>query len=420
MQCTHVHRTRSTMKEATIIIPARNAAATIERAIKSALIQGDYPLVLVDDFSDDETVERSKSIAGDRLTLLRPAEHRTLGFVRQTGLEAVQTPFLVWLDADDELLPGRVDRLLQAMMSEHTDIAADGAEIIDGETGALRSISLIPFFLRQAQPPVREFERNYLPGDGVAGFRTECLRSLRYDTELHSDIDVILRAIAAGCRFSLLDAVGYRIYAYPFSLSRRIVEQRQMYRAALLKHRYTSVRELYRAARYNPRITAWGLASMALFRQDYDAALAFIDEASGWIEHPMEILEPDGPMPYPEGWRAAFHRGTTLLLLGRPAEALESLEKAELLRSTPEGNNNLGVALSMQGERCPSREHFEKAVSLYPGYLDAGINLKGEPPLRITPHPLRMLATRDDYRPDSLNPQPPSGSTGMQPAGKKA
>lgn len=389
------------MREATIVIPARNAAATIERAIASALDQGDYSLLLVDDCSEDDTVERSRKLAGPRLNIVRPARHRTLGFARQAGLEAVKTPFLVWLDADDELLPGRVDRLLDAMETGRSDIAADGAEIVDGATGRLTALSPIPAFLRSAQPPVREFERNYLPGDGVVAFRTERLKLLGYDVTLSSDIDVILRAIVGGCRFSLLDAIGYRIYTYPASLSRRPVVQRQMYRAALLKHSYECVRQLYLQARYGPRITAWGLVSMALFRQEYDQALSFVDEASSLITDPAEILEPEGPVPLPEAWRVSFHRGTILLLMGRFAESRRPLEQAESLRSTPEGSNNLGVALFRAGEKQRAKACFESAMSRFPRFLDARVNLESEVPARVTSHPLRPPTSRNDYQADN-------------------
>ncbi len=390
------------MNGATIVIPARNAAATIERAIASALRQGDYSLLLIDDFCEDDTVERAKKAAGARLRVVSPREHRTLGFARQAGVNAVTTPFLVWCDADDELMPGRVNRLVTAMKTEGTDIAADGAELVDGATGRLTGVSRIPAFLGAAQPPVREFERNYLPGDGVAAFRTDRLRSLGYDAVISSDMDVILRAIAAGYRFSLLDEIGYRIYTYPKSLSRFGNELRRTYRAALMKHSYDIVRQLYRKAPYTPSITAWGLVSMALFRQEYEQALSFVDEASSLITDPAEILEPEGPMPVPEAWRAGFYRGTALLFLDRPAEALLPFEKAEALLPTPEGSNNLGIALSRAGQKHEARSYFELALKKFPDFLDARLNLESEVPLRITSHPLRSFVFRSDYRADCI------------------
>ncbi len=75
---------------ATIVIAARNAASTIERAVRSAILQKNCPIILVDDFSSDDTVDRAKEAGGRRLTVVRPPEHRSLGLTRQTAVLAFQ------------------------------------------------------------------------------------------------------------------------------------------------------------------------------------------------------------------------------------------------------------------------------------------------------------------------------------------
>ena len=104
------------------MIAARNAAATIERAMESAVAQDGCSIVLVDDFSTDDTVALAKEIGGTRLGVVRPARHQSLGLTRQAGLDAVTTPFGVWLDSDDELLPGRVARLIGALESDQARV----------------------------------------------------------------------------------------------------------------------------------------------------------------------------------------------------------------------------------------------------------------------------------------------------------
>jgi glycosyltransferase involved in cell wall biosynthesis len=282
--------------DATILIAARNASETIRRAAASALAQGDYSIILIDDHSEDDTVARAKEIAGHRLEVIQPSEHRTLGLTRQTGLMAVETPFAVWLDADDELLPGRIDRMVSELRARNADLASDCIQLCEGISGIDRGVLYIPSFLKGMNPLARLFERNYLPGIGVVGFRTEFARRIGYDPVLHGaeDVDFVLRAIVEGARFCLLDSVGYRQYSYPNSLSRQIENQRSMYKAALLKHDYEAVRRLYRLASLDARITAWGLLSMAVFREDYSKALEFLIEAEALAPDPDEVLEPAG------------------------------------------------------------------------------------------------------------------------------
>jgi len=386
------------MIRVTVLVPARNAEQTIERAIRSALTQG-CPILLIDDFSSDRTVERAERLAGARLSVVVPREYRTLGGVRQVGIEAIESEFGVWLDADDELLPGRVERLVGAMMRESSDFAGDGLEWVDGETGASRGHLPIPEFLFGRHPLARQFERNYLPGPGVLGFRAQAARRLGYDVSLHGaeDVDLILRAVASDSRFSLIPEVGYRAHAYPDSLSRRLQSQRDSYRMCLRKHDYAAVRELFIQAGYSARIAAWGLLSMAVFREEYAAAMSFLSEAAAPAADPGEILEPEGPDPYPEGWRIDFWRGTLLALQGESTEALACLESAEKRRPSAEGANNLGVVLARLNRGEEAQRWFQVSLERFPAFADAAANRRSPRPDRITTHPLRSRASRNEY-----------------------
>lgn len=169
----------------------------------------------------NRTVRIALDVAGARLRLVTPAEHRGVGHARQTGLECLETPYGMWLDADDELLPGRAERFLKALEQGDTDIVSDSAELADGATGHIVGILPVPSFMMQVRPLARLFERNYLPCAGTFGFRSATARALGYDATLtHAeDTDFMLRAVAAAARIALLDQPGYRLHAYPQSLS---------------------------------------------------------------------------------------------------------------------------------------------------------------------------------------------------------
>jgi hypothetical protein len=384
---------------ATIVITARNAAATIQRAIRSSLSQGPYPILLVDDCSADETLTLARATGGSRLRTLSLTEHRTLGWARQRALEAVRTELHVGLDADDELLPGRVDRMVATMTRrDDASVVVDEAEI--AESGGAVRVAPIPGFIRAEAWPVRLFERNYLPAPGAVGFRTAAARALGYDVTLHGaeDVDILLRAVADRCRFAWVRGRGYRIHATPASHSRQVARQRQMVARALAKHSYGSVARFYGAAGHGRAVTAWALASMAVFRGDYVEALGFVSEAGAVAHHPDAVLEADGPCRRPEAWRVAFHTGTLLALLDR-AGAVPWLRRAEQLCPTAEGANNLGVALARAGDAAHARHCFGAALTRYPGFLDARENLDAVTPSRITTHPLRQHTVRDDYQP---------------------
>ena len=384
---------------ATIVIAARDASPTIQRAVNSALIQENCPIVLVDDFSSDDTVARAQEAAGERLRVVRPSGHRSLGLTRQTGLDAIETPFGVWLDSDDELLPGRVGRLVDALARDEAQLASDAIELFDGDSSRFLRQLTIPEFLRGHHPLARLFERNYLQGVGYLAFRTSFARGIGYDPELHGaeDVDFALRSVAAGARFCLLDEPGYRLYAYPSSMSRRRENQLEMYRLCLLKHDYEAVRGLFQQAGDDDRVCTWGLVSMALFRREFEKALEFVSRAESLIVDPGEVLEPSGPCLMPEGWRAAFFRGSATLMLGRLDEAELWLQKAEEIQPTPEGANNLGVAKAGSGKLSEAQELFLVSLERFSDYSDARANESSSTPTRITLHPLRREPSRTDY-----------------------
>lgn len=384
----------------TILIAARNAATTIGRAIDSVMADSSCPIILVDDFSNDDTLAVARRHAGDRLNCVTPSYYGPLGLTRQTGLDAVETPIVMLLDADDVLLPGRIDRSLDAFQSSDNDVFVDGLMLYDGRTGEQTKFMPIPAFMRHSAVPVRLFERNYLPGIGQIAVRTELAKRVGYDTGLHGaeDVDLVLRMVADGARFHFDDMPGYAMYASPDSMSRDISRHRMMYRRCLCKFSYNQVRTLFREQGYSERTAVWALVSMATYREEYLEALAFVDEIETMspIGH-EEVLEPDGPSPFTEAWRMLFHRGTLLALLGEHLQAARQLHLAHARSALPEVCNNLAVAVGRLGQAQRRSALLEQALARYPAYADARRNAADAQCAAITTHPLRCHPARQDY-----------------------
>lgn len=386
--------------DVTVLIAARNAESTIVRAIRSAMKESPGEILLIDDFSEDSTVELAYSAADKRLRVVRPEEHGTLGFTRQTGLMEVKTPFTVLLDADDQFIEGRVKRLTDRLKKEEADFVSDGVELVDGNSGLSKGFHYIPSFLKPYRYQARLFERNYLPGSGFVGFRTDKAQCIGYDTELHGpeDFGFLLRAVAAGAAFTFIDHIGYRYYDTAHSVSRNINGQREMYKKALKKFDYEEVRNLYDEAGHDDRTALWGLTAMASYREEYEKGVEFLSELEAVTGGSSDILEPDGPYPVREDWRIDFQKGAFFLLLGFHEEGLPLLLRAERKHPTPEGANNVGVALAMSGDRGKAEKQFQTARNRLPHYLDAKLNLEEtHNSFNITTHPLRLQPSRSEY-----------------------
>lgn len=113
-----------------VVIPARNAAATLPAALASVLAQSapDLRVIVVDDGSRDDTaaVVRRVAATDPRVTLLR----RTGGGIAaamNAGLAAGDAPFVARLDADDLSAPDRHARQLAHLVSHPGTVAVSGA-----------------------------------------------------------------------------------------------------------------------------------------------------------------------------------------------------------------------------------------------------------------------------------------------------
>jgi glycosyltransferase involved in cell wall biosynthesis len=92
-----------------IVIPTYNSAATVTAAIESAFAQEPAPaqIVVVDDGSTDGTADALRQYAG-RIEYVRQA-NRGPAAARNAGLARLLTDTVVFLDADDLLLPGALE-----------------------------------------------------------------------------------------------------------------------------------------------------------------------------------------------------------------------------------------------------------------------------------------------------------------------
>lgn len=88
-----------------VVIPLYNKEAIVERSLQSVLSQSfrDFEVVVVDDGSTDRSAEIVRGINDPRI-LLVSQENGGPSKARNTGVRAAQGEWILFLDADDELL----------------------------------------------------------------------------------------------------------------------------------------------------------------------------------------------------------------------------------------------------------------------------------------------------------------------------
>lgn len=126
-----------------VVMPAYNSARTLKRAVDSVFSQGrfDLELIVVDDGSSDETPAILESY-GPKVRALAQ-ENQGVSAARNAAISAAQGEFVAFLDADDEWLPGKLERQLRAF-EEHPQagLVATGACIVDPAGNVLDAATL--------------------------------------------------------------------------------------------------------------------------------------------------------------------------------------------------------------------------------------------------------------------------------------
>ena len=112
----------------TVLVPAYNEGATLADTLISLLTQSVAPqaIIVIDDCSSDDT-----ALVAERLgvTVIRPARNTGSKAGAQTfALRAVETPFVMAIDADTTLAPDAIERLMPAFDDPEV-VAACGSVI---------------------------------------------------------------------------------------------------------------------------------------------------------------------------------------------------------------------------------------------------------------------------------------------------
>ena len=109
-----------------VIIPARNAAATVLEALESLRAQTyrSWEAIVIDDGSEDATLELARTAADSRISVLETETGAGAGAARNRGIARARGECLLFLDADDWLDPEHLQLMVKGLMAEPSAGAA--------------------------------------------------------------------------------------------------------------------------------------------------------------------------------------------------------------------------------------------------------------------------------------------------------
>lgn len=223
-----------------MLIPAYNAARTIERALVSVWRQ-DYPemeVIVVDDCSTDDTCIHVEGMARRNLRLVRLDKNRGVSGALNAGIRQARNGYIAFLDADDEWLADKLIKQLP-IIEAHPDMTliACGGESVDAAGRALHTFGLRP-------PPYspREFWRallvkTYFSRSTVVARRTKLLEVGGFDEALMvaEDQDMWIK-LASNGETGLMPEVLVRVYDMPDSLATRYGEREAEFTLPMIRN----------------------------------------------------------------------------------------------------------------------------------------------------------------------------------------
>ncbi|NUW30369.1 CDP-glycerol glycerophosphotransferase family protein [Nonomuraea sp. SMC257] len=259
------------MPDCTVVVITYNDAARLPRAVRSVLrqTQHDLEVIIADDASTDDTARVAAELARSdpRVRhLRREVNSGGCGAPRNDGLDAATSPYVMFLDSDDELPRHACKSLL-------TEIRRTGADFVSGQISRLyewsgRSEPYYPelFAARRVVDGIRAEPRLFLDSFTTNKlYRVPFLREhrLRFPEDIHYEDHVFAtEAYAVARRFAV---VPWPVYLWhrlrdgssgPTSISLRIREMENV------RHR------LVAAWRSDDVLRAHGLADLVPDRQE--------------------------------------------------------------------------------------------------------------------------------------------------------
>ena len=119
-----------------IIIPTFNRAYCLNRTIQSVLDQKfqDFEIIIVDNYSTDNTDEVIDSFNDERVILLKVKNEGIVAVSRNLGIKKATGKYIAFLDSDDWWLPNKLQSCIDAL-SNGLDLVYHDLYLVKSEVG---------------------------------------------------------------------------------------------------------------------------------------------------------------------------------------------------------------------------------------------------------------------------------------------
>lgn len=248
----------------TVVIPAYNYAQSLRRAAVSVIAQLEKrsELIIIDDGSTDDTPAVIEQLLLDYPETLRTTRQVNAGLaaVRNKGLDLAEGRYLIFLDADDEMVPGTLSALHDHIAENPTSQMVIGGHISVHQGG--REVEHLPDRLPNAYfDRVRSYlvEKSLRVSNGACAMRRDVFSYGRYPERFRSAEDIpVFAQVFARCICTCLDRPLARVYKHHDSMRHDVASSirvggeliSEVFDSGRLPDEMQSLRKSFTAQRY--------------------------------------------------------------------------------------------------------------------------------------------------------------------------
>ncbi len=162
-----------------VIIPHYNSNFLIERALNSIGVHSDIEIIVVDDFSTEDSIKKvAKKPEFEHVIFIFPGKKVTSGGARNIGIEKARGKYLLFVDSDDYLHENVLD-LFRQKMQTNKDFYQFRADSFLEETGEIGTGTRIKHFKKYYEMENRE---------GLLGIGTPWAKLIKREFVLNNGI----------------------------------------------------------------------------------------------------------------------------------------------------------------------------------------------------------------------------------------
>ncbi len=203
------------------IIPAYNAADTIERCLDSiyalSLKREEFEVIVIDDCSSDNTVKIIEDLEIENLMLLCQKKNHRQGAARNRGIKVANGEYICFVDSDDVVTEGIVDAIRLAR-KKHTDMTAYHIGYADS-TGKITREEAVLSYDKDEMFSGMDLQKKHpwwFSGPVAYIYYREFIGKVNYpfaEEVLYEDADFVMAHIFYASRMAYSPHLGYVAYS---------------------------------------------------------------------------------------------------------------------------------------------------------------------------------------------------------------